>query len=180
MGKRKNCKVCWQVCFPGSSGMCADCFTESLRLRNSDDDSTVPKEPQVHKERTPETRTISTVPPVLKCGRSPVPLKDMLATFTRPMRGHPTRLILDGFCADFFILFDVEEDPETPSTIGTVNIAVCRLLADDFLADSLCLVMNADKFGVMRFLAAIGIQRFDEKTKAWFYSLGSVLRTDEA
>jgi len=146
----------------------------------SDEHKPILQNPSMHEERTPEVRTISTVPPVLGNGRSAVPLKDMLATFTRPMRGHPTRLILDGFGADFFILFDVEEDPETPASIGTASIAVCPLFADDFIEDSLCLVMNANKFGVMRFLAALGIGRFDDRVKAFYYSFGSVLRTDNA
>lgn len=134
----------------------------------------------MHTDRTQEVEAIPAVPPLPGNGRSAVPLKDMLATFTRPMRGHPSRLILDGFNMDYFILFDVEEDPESPETAGTVNIAVCRLFAEDKLADSINIVTNANKFGVMRFLAAIGIQHFDQKTKAWFYSLGSVLRTDKA
>lgn len=130
----------------------------------------------MHADRTKETEAISALSAVHGPNRDNWPLKDIIATFTRPMRGHPTRLILDGFGADFFILFDTEEDPESPSTIGTVNIAVCPLLADDFLADSICLVMNANKFGVMRFLAAMGISRFDDRVKTAFYQTSNPLR----
>lgn len=104
-------------------------------------------------------------------------LHDWLRSFTRPMRGHPKQLILDGFSADFFLKFDVEEDQETPESIGTCDIAIVPLMAADQLADAIHLVSNANKYGVLRLLSALGVQRFNEKTKKAFYGSFSVLRT---
>jgi hypothetical protein len=98
--------------------------------------------------------------------------------FTRPMRKHPDRLILDGFGAEFFLVFNFEECPElSPELAGTCDIMLVPLNAEDYLGDAIRVVANANKHGVMRFLAALGIQRFDEKTKAAFYAGNTILRT---
>jgi hypothetical protein len=102
---------------------------------------------------------------------------EFVRQFTRPMRNCPNHLILDGFSGEWYLVFNFEEDPELdPKYHGTCDIHVVPLMADDYL--HLRVVENANKHGVMRFLAALGIQRFDEKTKAAYYAgSGSVLRT---
>jgi hypothetical protein len=96
--------------------------------------------------------------------------------FTRPVRGRPEHRLLDGFDHEFCLLFDFSEDPETPASKNTCDIRLAPLPTTDVLADAIQLVSNANKHGVMRLLAALGISRFDDRVKKAFYALGSVLR----
>lgn len=95
------------------------------------------------------------------------------------MRGRPQRLILDDFDTSFFITFDFEENPEDPESVGKCDIGVVPLPCDDILADCVWLIHNANKHGVLRFLAAIGIQRFGEKVKTAFYASTNPLRNSD-
>lgn len=105
---------------------------------------------------------------------------EFVKSFTRPMRGKPLHFILDGFGADCFVLFDFDDvSDEFPETKGTCDILIVPLASEDFIADSICLISSANKLGVMRFLAAMGIKRFDAKVKAAFYESSSPLRTTE-
>ena len=97
--------------------------------------------------------------------------------FTRPMRGRPDHLILDEFDCEFFLIFNFEEDPETPASHDTCDIQIVPLEAEDFLAESIRLVANAKQHDVMRLLAALGVQRFSDKVKTAYYgTVGSPLR----
>ena len=104
------------------------------------------------------------------------PLVEIVKTFTRPMRGYKDRFLLDGFDSAFYIVFDFEDDPETPASAGTCDIGVVSLWALSDPPETVWLVSNANKFGVMRFLAAIGIQRFSDKVKTAFYASSNPLR----
>lgn len=130
----------------------------------------------MHTERTKETEAISDLSKAHGANRDHWPLIDIVKTFTRPMRGRPKQLLLDGFDHEYFIRFDFDECPETPAAKGTCDILISPLSSDDHVADSIRLVANANKFGVMRFLAAIGIDRFDEKVKTAFYQTSNPLR----
>lgn len=99
--------------------------------------------------------------------------------FTRPKRGYPWRRILDGFGADFFIVFDYEDCPEFPNTIGKCDIQIVPLQSDDYLADAITVVSDADRYGVLRFLAALGISRFDDRVKSAYYELSNPLRDQQ-
>lgn len=107
------------------------------------------------------------------------PLIEIVRTFARPIHGRPTQLILDGFDSEFFIRFDFDDDPDTPEAKGTCDILIASPMSDDHLAESIRLVANANKFGVMRFLAAIGIGRFNDKVRSAFYATSNPLRANE-
>lgn len=132
----------------------------------------------MHTDRTEETETVPAVPAVDAANQAGESLIDFVKGFTRPMRGRPTQLILDGFDSWFFIRFDFDEDPETPEAKGTCDILIVPLRSDDYLADAIRIVWNANKHKVMRFLAAIGIERFDNKVKTAFYASTNPLRAD--
>lgn len=106
-------------------------------------------------------------------------LIDWIKTFARPKRSRPDQFILDGFGASFYLLLDctdVEEPEQYPQTIGKCDILVVPVNSDDPPAHSICVVDNANKHGIMRFLAAIGIQRFSDKVKKAFYEGSNPLR----
>ena len=107
-----------------------------------------------------------------------LPLIEIVRSFARPMRCKPTQLILDGFDSEFFIRFDFDDDPDTPEAKGTCDILIASIRSDDHLAESIRIVANANKFGVMRFLAAIGISRFNDKVKTAFYTSSNPLRAN--
>ncbi len=131
----------------------------------------------MHAKGNEAASDVPTVPPVDDAGRCNPSLIDYVKQFARPMRGRPERLILDGFDSQCFILFDFEADPETPESLGTCDIGVVPLHCGDYsLDDVIWLVSNAKLHGVMRFLAALGIQRFDDKVKTAFYSMTNPLR----
>lgn len=105
-----------------------------------------------------------------------LPLIDFVKRFARSMRGRPERFILDGFDHEFYIVFNFEECPESPESVGTCDIHVVPLAAEDSLAAAIRVVADANKFGVMRFLAAIGIKRFNDRVKSAFYQTSNPLR----
>ena len=105
-------------------------------------------------------------------------LEKWLATFCRKRRTEPRKYVLDGFDGDFCLVFDCEDDPETPEAAGRCDILYEPLphRSPDYVADRCRIVSNANKHGVMRMLAALGIQRFNEKAKAAYYELANPLR----
>jgi hypothetical protein len=108
-------------------------------------------------------------------------LVNWIKTFARPKRCHPDEFIVDGFGASFYLLLDctdVEEPEENPETVGKCDILIVPVMSDDQPAHSICVVDNASKFGIMRFIAALGISRFDDKVKKAFYSMSSPLREE--
>jgi len=105
-------------------------------------------------------------------------LYKFVKTFTRPVRRCPRHLLLDSFDFEFCIVFNFSPSPEDPKADGTCDIHIVPLPSQDVLADGVRLVANANRHGVMRFLAALGIQRFDDKTKAAFYEMTNPLRNN--
>lgn len=131
----------------------------------------------MHDDRTKETEALSDLHAAYGVNRDHWPLVEIVKTFTRPMRGRPDHLILDGFDHEYFLMFDFGPDPENPKfREGNCDIELVPLPADDFIAESLRLVSNANKFGVMRLLAALGLDRFDDKVKTAFYASSNPLR----
>lgn len=104
-------------------------------------------------------------------------LYQWVRTFTKPVRNRPRQLALDGFDSEFFLQFDFEEDPETPASAGTCDVTLVPLVHDDRI--SVRLLANADKRRVLRLLAALGISRFNEATRAAFYQAHSILRSPQ-
>ena len=88
------------------------------------------------------------------------------------------RFILDGFDNEFYLMFDLSADPENQESIGTVDIYVSEVgEVPSNREGKIRLVQDANRFGVMRMLSAIGIQRFSDATKTAYYKLGNPLRT---
>jgi hypothetical protein len=82
--------------------------------------------------------------------------------------------ILDKFDPMFFLAFDATYDEE--SKPGTVDILVVPTGVVPWERGTIRVVRDANKFGVMRMLGAIGIQRFSDQTKSEFYKLTNPLR----
>lgn len=85
------------------------------------------------------------------------------------------RYILDEFDSEFYLIFDTADDPETPTSIGTVDILIQKTGESPF-DPSIRIVADANMHGVMRVLAALGIQRFNDKVKTAYYQMGNPLR----
>lgn len=94
----------------------------------------------------------------------------------RKARGHDW-YILDGFRAEFYLLFDCDDDPETPDSVGTCDIHIARIGASPEESDQrFRVVCNARRHQVMRFMFALGPQQFSDQTKTALYELNNVLR----
>ncbi len=132
----------------------------------------------MHRDGKKEAETVSDLSATHGTNRDHWPLIDIVRTFTRPKRGKPNHLILDSFDHEYYLIFDFDEDPEEPKTIGTCDICLVPLMTADPVADTVCLVSCANKFGVMRMIAALGLDRFDERVKAAFYQSSNPLRAN--
>lgn len=130
----------------------------------------------MHSQRNQEAKDVPASPAVDEAGGGDSSLMKFVRRFTRPVRRRPHHLLLDSFDHEFCIIFNFETDPETPESIGTCDIEIVPLPSDDILADAFRVVDNANKHGVLRFLAALGIQRFDDRVKSAFYEMTNPLR----
>lgn len=89
-------------------------------------------------------------------------------------RGEDYRL--EGFDHDFCLRFDSASDPETPASIDTVNLLIVPIPTSDWLADSILIKSNCRRHDIIRFISALGVQRFSDKVKDVFYATSSPLR----
>lgn len=126
----------------------------------------------MHADRNQKTSDVPVVPAVDETGKADESLFEWVKRFARPMRCHPRQLTLGEFDHEFFLIFDFEESPEATRTCDIKIVGIW----EDYLADCLRIVANANKYGVMRMLAAIGIEKFSDETKAAFYELNNPLR----
>lgn len=79
--------------------------------------------------------------------------------------------ILDGFDNEFYLVFDASEDEEEPSSKGKVDILVAHIGSHPHDSESkMRVVTNASKQGIMRFMFAIGVSRFDEQVRKALYA----------
>ena len=88
------------------------------------------------------------------------------------------KYVLDGFDTFFYLIFDTAMDLDAPKP-GTCDILVSRPGESPHESSAyMRLVADAKPSGVLRFLAALGISRFPQKTQEWFYTYHktSVLR----
>ncbi len=127
----------------------------------------------MHTDRAKKTEAVSIVSAVHPGGEK---LIDLVKAFTRPLRGRPDHLILDSFDHEYFLIFNFEPDNENPKALGTCDIELVPLLAEDYLAESYRLVADANKHGIMRLLAALGVERFSDKVKEFYYANNNSLR----
>jgi hypothetical protein len=96
-----------------------------------------------------------------------------VASFTSRKHLNRQKYTIDRIDPHFCIVLDCSHDTDNPElSANTCDIIIERLtecVSDE--EEPLRLVADADKHGVMRFIAAIGISRFDDKVKSAFYEV---------
>lgn len=106
-------------------------------------------------------------------------LLKLLAAIATKQRGH--RYIIDGLenYEDWYLWFDAELDEENPKP-GTCDIHLQRIGTSPKDADSgFRVVADAKYYGVLRFIAAIGVSNLPEKSRKAYYEVNlSPLRTE--
>lgn len=100
-----------------------------------------------------------------------------IASFTAKKHADRHKYTIDGFDAEFCIVFDCSLDTDNPELSSkTCDILVERITDSE---ETIRLVADANKHQVMRFIAAIGITRMNDKVKKAFYATTQpVLRTE--
>lgn len=87
--------------------------------------------------------------------------------------------ILDEFSSEFYLAFDCTDDPEQPDQAGTCDIYVCHIGASIRESeDRLRVLCNLRRHQVMRFMFALGVEQFSEKTRKFLYASNSVIRAE--
>ncbi len=93
---------------------------------------------------------------------------------------NPHKYIIDGLLnyEDWYLWFDVEFDEDDPKP-GTCDIHIQKCGTSTSEADSgFRVVADAKYYGVLRFLAAIGVNHLPEKSRKAYYEVNiSPLRT---
>ena len=85
--------------------------------------------------------------------------------------------VLDGFSSDCFLAFDLQPDPERPEEAGTVDLYVAKPGSHPLESeDRLRVASSLRRHGVMRFLFAMGVNQFSDKTKKALYGMSGSLR----
>ena len=85
--------------------------------------------------------------------------------------------ILDGFDREFYLRFDVGVDEDNPKP-GTCDIYVGRVGHSPKDSDhQFRLIADARESHVMRFIFALGINRFSDATRKSAYAMYSIVRT---
>lgn len=106
-------------------------------------------------------------------------LLKLLAAIATKQRGH--RYIIDRLenYEDWYLWFDAELDEENPKP-GTCDIHLQRIGTSTKDADDGFRVLaDAKYYGVLRFLAAIGVNHLPEKSRKAYYEVNlSPLRTE--
>ena len=92
-------------------------------------------------------------------------------------RKNPYLYYLDGFSHNCYLVFDASDCPEYPEHNGTVNLFVAKpgSLPHD-TADHILVGMNFSESQVRRFMFAMGVNQFSDKTKTWLYKSSNPLR----
>ncbi|TWU67282.1 hypothetical protein V7x_28560 [Crateriforma conspicua] len=119
-----------------------------------------------------------------RCSSHCSPAITAMERFLRELGARPSRpkermlWVLDGFSADCYLAFDLQPDPEQPDEIGTVDLYVAKPGSHPMDSeDRLRVAVNLRRHGVMRFLFAMGVSQFGEKTKKALHEMNHVLRT---
>lgn len=88
------------------------------------------------------------------------------------------RYIIDGLLnyKNWYIWFDAELDADDPKP-GTCDIHTqkCDTATDDF-DSGICVVANANRHGVLRFLGAIGVNNLPEKARKAYYDANLIIK----
>lgn len=100
-----------------------------------------------------------------------------VSSFTSRKHVNRSKYTIDRIDPAFCIVLDCSIDTDDPDlSANTCDILIERNCDSD---ESIRLVANATKYGVMRFIAALGLNRFDDRVKNAFYGVTEpILRTD--
>jgi hypothetical protein len=85
--------------------------------------------------------------------------------------------ILDEFDTEFYLIFDTSVDPETPESLGTCDILLSTPGEQPTALNRVRLVANARRVDVLRFMFALGVSRFSERTQKFLYEQNGVVKT---
>jgi len=103
-------------------------------------------------------------------------LLKLLAAIATKQRGH--RYIIDGLenYEDWYLWFDVDLDEDDPKP-GTCDIHIqeCGTSVKD-ADDGFRVVKDANRYGVLRFLAAIGVSHLPEKSRKAYYNANLIIK----
>ncbi len=95
----------------------------------------------------------------------------------RQHRSSPTDYILDEIDCEFYLRFDCADDTDRPDvSVKTCDIHIVPLRADDWKAESIRLVADCNRQKVLRFLFALGADRFKSQTRQVMYEVSNPLR----
>lgn len=92
-------------------------------------------------------------------------LKSWIETFAKKLRGEFDRYKLDEINGDYYLLFDVTYCEEPEEAQYTTDIYVVPLNSDDWEANKLRVVENANKGMVISFLKSIQSSIIDYRKK---------------
>lgn len=94
------------------------------------------------------------------------------------------KYILDKFSSEFYLIFDAtlfdatlcDDDPKP----GTVDIILAKPGEHpNETATQTCIISDAKESGIKRFLFALGVHRFSEKTRKYLYASTLIVRAEE-
>ena len=86
--------------------------------------------------------------------------------------------VLDEFSSEFYLVFDMD-DPEDPNLAGTVDIYVADIGSHPKDSEAKTrVVTDCRRHQVMRFLFALGVERFSEETRKFLYESNTVIRAE--
>ena len=91
------------------------------------------------------------------------PVWEVLRRLGARMSRDRKKFIIDEVDTEFYFLFDVSEDPETPEAKGTADIILRRVGAPpNESCDGFRVIANANEMRIIRFLYELGVQRFSD------------------
>lgn len=86
--------------------------------------------------------------------------------------------IFDEFDPEFYLIFDTSVDPETPESLGTCDILIQKTgVVPQESESKYRVIANARRVHVLRFMFALGVSRFSERTRQFLFEQNGVVRT---
>lgn len=107
-------------------------------------------------------------------------MRKFLVSLGATCRTRGRLFVLDGFDREFYLAFDAERDADdADSPPGTCDIYVVAVGEGPIGGTKFRVLPNATRAKVMRFMFALGVERFGEPTRKFLYESNSVIRTQE-
>lgn len=85
--------------------------------------------------------------------------------------------VLDEFDTEFFLKFDVSEDPEILEAKGKADILVFET-GEHPRSGGIRVVMNAGERRILQFMFGLGVERFSESTRKALYENNRPIRAN--